>query len=66
MAAKRATKAAQDAQETRANEAIRRKAGQDAGRATEDLKIKQMAKEAEQKKRGVSFSFLVLFSVTRI
>jgi hypothetical protein len=31
---------------------LRRKAGQDAGRIKEDLKMKEMAKEAAQAKKG--------------
>lgn len=52
MAEKRALKAQQEKEEQKANEAIRRKAGKDQGQAAEDLKIKQVQKDAEMKKRG--------------
>jgi hypothetical protein len=44
----------EDATAAKANEALRRKAGQDQGLAREELLEKQMAKEAEQKRRGES------------
>ncbi|KDQ61906.1 hypothetical protein JAAARDRAFT_150857 [Jaapia argillacea MUCL 33604] len=51
MSEKKARKAVEDAKEQRANEEIRRKAGKDMGKIKEDLQAKQLAKEAEQKKR---------------
>ncbi|KIM25401.1 hypothetical protein M408DRAFT_331168 [Serendipita vermifera MAFF 305830] len=51
MAEKRAKKSVIDAEEQKANEALRRKAGKDAGRIKEDLQLKEALKEAEQKKR---------------
>ncbi|THH09681.1 hypothetical protein EW146_g8617 [Bondarzewia mesenterica] len=50
MAEKRATKAVQEAKEAKANEAIRRKGGKDMGQIKEDMKAKQIIKEAEQKR----------------
>jgi len=51
MAAKRALKAAEDAKEAKANEAIRRKAGKDMNQIREELKLKEVQKEVEMKKR---------------
>ncbi|KZS94900.1 hypothetical protein SISNIDRAFT_502422 [Sistotremastrum niveocremeum HHB9708] len=51
MAEKRAKKAVEDAKENKANEALRRKAGKDIGAAREELKAKELVKEAEQKRR---------------
>ncbi|KAI0766042.1 ubiquitin-related domain-containing protein [Irpex lacteus] len=51
MAAKRAAKAKEEAKEQRANEAIRRKGGQDLGAIREELKAKEAIKEAEAKRR---------------
>ncbi|WFD37380.1 uncharacterized protein MJAP1_000324 [Malassezia japonica] len=48
---KRAANASKDADERRANEQIRRKAGQDAGAAREELERKERIKEAERKRR---------------
>ncbi|KAF8887322.1 ubiquitin-related domain-containing protein [Infundibulicybe gibba] len=51
MTEKRAKKAEIEAQENKANEAIRRKAGKDMNKIKEDLKVKQALKDAEEKKR---------------
>ncbi|KAK7686344.1 hypothetical protein QCA50_010568 [Cerrena zonata] len=51
MAAKREVKAKQEAKEAQANEAIRRKAGRDVNAAREELKHKEILKEAEAKRR---------------
>ncbi|KAJ3556468.1 hypothetical protein NP233_g11971 [Leucocoprinus birnbaumii] len=51
MAAKRAQKAVQEAQEAKANEAIRRKSGKDMNKIREELALKEAQKEAEAKKR---------------
>ncbi|KAI0317233.1 ubiquitin-related domain-containing protein [Amylostereum chailletii] len=51
MAKKRSVKAVEEAKEAKANEIIRRKAGQDLGQAQEDLKAKQLAKDIAAKKR---------------
>ncbi|KAH7890970.1 ubiquitin-related domain-containing protein [Phlebopus sp. FC_14] len=51
MAAKRSVKAQEDAKEAKANEAIRRKQGKDMNKIKEDLKAKEIVKEAEQKRR---------------
>jgi hypothetical protein len=51
LAAKRATQSKEDAEAQRANEKIRRKAGQDMGAAREELKRKEIAKEAELKRQ---------------
>lgn len=51
LAEKRAKQAVKDQEEARRNEQIRRKAGQDAGQAREDLEAKQRQKEALQKER---------------
>lgn len=41
----------QDADDAKANEAIRRKAGKDQAQAQADLKLKQAQKDAEERKR---------------
>jgi len=51
MAVKRASKAEQDAIEAKANEAIKRKQGKDLNKIKEDLKAKEIVKEAEQRRR---------------
>ncbi|KAF9517125.1 hypothetical protein BS47DRAFT_1371517 [Hydnum rufescens UP504] len=51
MAEKKTKKAAQDLEENKANEALRRKAGKDQTAAREELKLKQAAKDAEAKRR---------------
>ncbi|VDC05182.1 unnamed protein product [Peniophora sp. CBMAI 1063] len=51
MAAKRAVKAKQEAEEAKANELIRRKGGQDMGKIQEELKAKQVKRDMEAKKR---------------
>ncbi|GJE99251.1 hypothetical protein PsYK624_155010 [Phanerochaete sordida] len=51
MAAKRAVKAKQEAEEHKANEAIRRKSGKDINDLREELKAKEAIKEAEAKRR---------------
>ncbi|KZV65051.1 hypothetical protein PENSPDRAFT_756841 [Peniophora sp. CONT] len=51
MAAKRAVKAKQEAEEAKANELIRRKGGQDLGKVQEELKAKQIKRDLEAKKR---------------
>ncbi|KAH9973387.1 hypothetical protein BJV74DRAFT_197510 [Russula compacta] len=51
MASKRATKAAEEAKEAKANELIRRKAGKEAAHIKEDLKNKQILKDLEAKRR---------------
>ncbi|CAD6928344.1 unnamed protein product [Tilletia controversa] len=51
MAEKRATKSKAEQEEAKANELIRRKAGRDIEQAREDLKKKELTKEAEEKKR---------------
>ena len=61
MAEKRAVKAKADAEEHKANEAIRRKAGKDAGQIREELKVKEAIKAAEQAKRGTSHSIWYFF-----
>ncbi|KAG7529174.1 hypothetical protein FFLO_05761 [Filobasidium floriforme] len=48
---KRARQAEEDTKANKANEILRRKAGQDAGKIKEDLKIKAMEKEAAQAKK---------------
>ncbi|EJF64427.1 hypothetical protein DICSQDRAFT_81696 [Dichomitus squalens LYAD-421 SS1] len=51
MAAKKAAKAKEEAKETLANEAIRRKSGKDINELREELKRKELLKEAEAKRR---------------
>ena len=51
LAEKRAQKSVQDAEEARANAAIRRKADREAADAREQLKVKEALKAAEQMKR---------------
>ncbi|WFC98152.1 hypothetical protein MYAM1_000876 [Malassezia yamatoensis] len=51
MQEKRAKQASKDAEERRANELIRRKAGQDAVQAREELEKKERIKDAERKRR---------------
>jgi len=51
MAAKRAVKAKQEAQENLANEAIRRKSGKDINELREEMKQKELIKEAEKKRQ---------------
>ncbi|KAK2462749.1 hypothetical protein APHAL10511_005267 [Amanita phalloides] len=51
MSEKRVQKAAEDAKEQKANEALRRKAGKDMNKIKEELKVKQAMQEAEAKKR---------------
>jgi hypothetical protein len=53
MEEKRAAKAAEEAKEARANELIRRKAGQDIGDIKEELRLKEAEKEARQRKQGI-------------
>ncbi len=54
MTEKRSLKAKQEAEEFKANEAIRRKGGKDIGQIREDLKLKESIKAAEQAKKGTS------------
>jgi UBX domain-containing protein 1/4 len=58
MAAKRAVKAKQEAEEAKANELIRRKGGQAMAKIQDDLKAKQVAKDLAAKKRGTYAVFL--------
>ncbi|KAI0675571.1 ubiquitin-related domain-containing protein [Trametes maxima] len=51
MVAKRAVKAKEDAKENLANEAIRRKAGRDMNAIREEMKHKELIKEAEKKRK---------------
>lgn len=51
LALKRAAQSKEDAQAQRENEKIRRKAGQDMGAAREELKRKEIAREAELKRQ---------------
>ncbi|RPD58953.1 hypothetical protein L226DRAFT_536479 [Lentinus tigrinus ALCF2SS1-7] len=51
MAAKKAAKAKEDAKDNLANEAIRRKAGRDMNAIREEMKQKELLKEAEKKRR---------------
>ncbi|KAJ3483674.1 hypothetical protein NLI96_g6156 [Meripilus lineatus] len=51
MAEKRAAKAKEDAKENKANEIIRRKAGKDMNDLREELKNKELIKEAENKRK---------------
>ncbi|KAH0836830.1 ubiquitin-related domain-containing protein [Lanmaoa asiatica] len=51
MAAKRAVKSEQDAKEAKANENLRRKQGKDMNKIKEELKAKEIVKEAEQRRR---------------
>ncbi|KAK7062536.1 hypothetical protein VNI00_000024 [Paramarasmius palmivorus] len=51
MAEKRARKAVVEAEENKANEALRRKAGKDMNKIKEELQAKEAIKEAEQKRR---------------
>jgi hypothetical protein len=52
MAAKRAVKAKQEAEENKANEALRRKSGRDQGEIREQMKAKEAQKEALARKKG--------------
>lgn len=52
LAAKRAAQGKEDEKAARANEAIRRKAGQDMGRAREDMAVKEAQRDAERKRQG--------------
>ena len=54
MAEKRAVKARKDAEENKANEAIRRKSGKDVGHLKEEMKAKEAIKAAEQARKGAS------------
>ncbi|KAI0358218.1 hypothetical protein OH77DRAFT_1421525 [Trametes cingulata] len=51
LAAKRAAKAKEEAKESLANEAIRRKAGRDINQIREEMKQKELLKEAEKKRK---------------
>jgi len=51
MSEKRAVKAKQEAEENKANDAIRRKAGRDMGQIREEMKVKESIKAAEQAKK---------------
>ncbi|EST09264.1 hypothetical protein PSEUBRA_001222 [Kalmanozyma brasiliensis GHG001] len=51
LAAKRAAQSKIDAEENRANEKIRRKAGQDLSEVKEEMKRKEQLKEAERKRK---------------
>jgi hypothetical protein len=51
LAKKREVQGKEDEEARKANEKIRRKAGQDMGAAREDLKIKEIAREAEKKRQ---------------
>ncbi|KAG8221099.1 ubiquitin-related domain-containing protein, partial [Butyriboletus roseoflavus] len=51
MAAKRAVKVTEDAKEAKANEKIRRKQGKDIHKVKEELKAKEIVKEAEQRRQ---------------
>ncbi|WOO81239.1 UBX domain-containing protein 1 [Vanrija pseudolonga] len=51
LAEKRAAASKEDEKAQRANEAIRRKAGQDTGRLKEEMKIKEAQKDVERKKQ---------------
>ncbi|KAL7425147.1 hypothetical protein Q5752_000835 [Cryptotrichosporon argae] len=51
LALKRAAQGKEDEMTQRANEALRRKAGQDTGRIKEELQAKEIQKDAERKKR---------------
>ncbi|WVQ67314.1 uncharacterized protein L199_005510 [Kwoniella botswanensis] len=51
LAIKRAAQAKVDAKDNKANEALRRKAGQDSGRIKEEMQAKELQKQAEQKRR---------------
>ncbi|WRT66668.1 uncharacterized protein IL334_003628 [Kwoniella shivajii] len=51
LAIKRAAQAKIDAKDNKANEALRRKAGQDTGKIKDDMQAKEMQKEAERKRR---------------
>ncbi|KAJ3532075.1 hypothetical protein NM688_g7477 [Phlebia brevispora] len=66
MAVKRAAKAKEDEKEARANEAIRRKSGKDINEIREELKQKEILKEAEAKRRGLWHqSFTQCFEFTQ-
>lgn len=54
MTEKRAVKAKQEAEEHKANEAIRRKGGKDMGQIREEMKVKESIKAAEQARKGTS------------
>ncbi|KAK1923979.1 DNA-binding protein [Papiliotrema laurentii] len=51
LAEKRAAQSKVDAAENKANEALRRKAGQDAGKAKEELQAKEVLRDLERKKK---------------
>ncbi|KAK8864686.1 hypothetical protein IAR55_001938 [Kwoniella newhampshirensis] len=51
LALKRAAQSVEEQKANKANEALRRKAGQDIGKAKEDMQLKEMQKEADRKKR---------------
>ncbi|CAD6588672.1 MAG: hypothetical protein TREMPRED_005119 [Tremellales sp. Tagirdzhanova-0007] len=51
LAQKRAVQGKEDAKSNKANEALRRKAGQDSGKIKEDLQLKEAQKDADKKKR---------------
>ena len=50
-AARKAAKAVTDAEESKKNDALRRKAGKDMGNIKEDLKLKEALKEADARKK---------------
>ena len=54
LAEKRAAKSAKEAEENKANEAIRRKAGKDMNKLKEEMKAKEAIKAAEQARKGSS------------
>ena len=56
LAEKRAANAVKDAEENKANEAIRRKAGKDMNKIKEEMKAKEAIKAAEQARKGMSRS----------
>ncbi|PVF93923.1 hypothetical protein CPB86DRAFT_789590 [Serendipita vermifera] len=51
IAAKRAAKSTVEAEERKANEALRRKAGKDATQIRQEMQVKEAMKEAEQRKQ---------------
>ena len=52
LAQKRAAAGKEDEKANKANEALRRKAGQDTGKVKADMEVKEAQKEADRKKRG--------------
>lgn len=61
MEEKRKIQAKKDAEESKVNEAIRRKGGKDQQQLKQDLQLKEAEKAAVQRKKGTPFSLSLSF-----